>query len=63
MKIKTAFILLAIGFLTSCSLSEQKKATTNSNDKLDRTILPIQQPEHEPITELDARDATTFCEW
>jgi hypothetical protein len=29
-----------------------------SSSELDRTVLPIQAPAHDPITELDARDAT-----
>lgn len=30
---------------------------SNAQATLDRTVLPIQPPKHEPITELDARDA------
>jgi hypothetical protein len=39
---KIAIILLATGFLTSCNnSSSEEKVTTNSNYKVDRTILPI----------------------
>lgn len=30
---------------------------TSGADKLDRTVLPIPEPKHEPITEIDARQA------
>ncbi len=33
----------------------------STQDQLDRTTLPIQQPEHKPITVLDARDAAALA--
>ena len=59
MKTKIPIFILAVTFLMSCAnLSEEKKAETKSDGKLDRTILPIQPPASEPVTEMDARNVT-----
>jgi arylsulfatase A-like enzyme len=52
----TAFL---IGLLLSCSApTEKQQSTLSSDDGLDRTVLPIQPPKHEAVTELDARNVT-----
>ena len=38
--------------------SETTQPTPSANYKMDRTVLPIQGPTLEPITEMDARNAT-----
>ena len=59
---------VAFACLTACkkTTSEEQKtaagkteaAATRATSILDRTVLPIPAPKHEPITELDARKAT-----
>ena len=44
--------------LAGCSQSGQKPAPGAGADGLDRTVLPINEPESSAITELDARNAT-----
>ena len=45
----TAFL---IGLLLSCSAPKEKQQSTlSSDDGIDRTVLPIQPPKHEAITE------------
>ncbi|MBW1764911.1 MAG: arylsulfatase, partial [Deltaproteobacteria bacterium] len=52
----TAFL---IGLLLSCSAPKEKQQSTlSSDDGIDRTVLPIQPPKHEAVTELDARNVT-----
>ena len=43
--------ILAIGLIASVTI------VASAQDKLDRTVLPIQAPKHKPITEVDARKA------
>jgi arylsulfatase len=53
------FIVLLAALLMSCNNSSDKNQSDSiSKDKLDRTILPIQPPKPEAITELDARNVT-----
>ena len=52
----TAFL---IGLLLSCSAPKEKQQSTlSSDDGIDRTVLPIQPPKHEAVTEIDARNVT-----
>ena len=47
-------------FLLACahpSIAASKKASGPGEGRLDRTVLPIPEPEYGPITELDARKA------
>ncbi len=56
---KQITIVLAIILLQfSCNNQIEKGSTSNQASGIDRTILPIVPPEREPITELDARNAT-----
>ncbi len=49
---------LLLGILVSCNTStDQPESTTSGEYKMDRTVLPIQPPEHTPVTIMDARDA------
>src|SRR4051812_38865438 len=43
--------------LTRCGTTEQAMSTTP--DSIDRTVLPISEPKHEPITDVDARKPKT----
>jgi arylsulfatase len=53
---KRIMLIALVGALAACSVvTHQPKADA---DALDRTVLPIQEPSYEPITELDARNAT-----
>ena len=60
MRIQLSFILIALCFLVACS--DQKTGntcygkTTTSGD-LDRTVLPIKEPNYPEDTTLDARNA------
>ncbi|MDX2430508.1 MAG: arylsulfatase [Bacteroides sp.] len=59
MNLKLTTAILLLGALISCTNNSEQKQTASSSDaKFDRTILPIQPPEYEAITELDARNAT-----
>lgn len=59
MKFKILTSICLLGILFSCdSPSENTQANLSSDYQMDRTVLPIQPPVHEPITELDARNAT-----
>jgi arylsulfatase len=54
-------VLLALVFwvMASCNgPTAKEKTSANSSTGIDRTVLPIQPPEYEMITELDARNAT-----
>jgi len=55
MKTKIPILLLALGILVGCNTLF---AQSSDENKMDRTILPIQAPEIPKYTELDARDAT-----
>jgi len=61
MKFKILSMLFFICLICSCNSASQDDKTTSSNtttsaNSIDRTVLPIQPPENEPITEMDARD-------
>ena len=57
-----AKILAAVffsGWMLSCnSPAKKEEPTAPSSTGIDRTVLPIQPPEYETITEMDARNAT-----
>ena len=54
-----SLIVAASLSIAACTqTSEQSESKPVSTDGLDRTVLPIQEPEYEAITELDARNAT-----
>jgi len=64
MKTKTLITVLTVTVLLGCS-NEPATTTTVKGESnsaaaytMDRTVLPIQPPNYEPITEMDARDAT-----
>jgi arylsulfatase len=57
--LKQITIILAVTLLLfSCNNQTDKGLTSKQASGIDRTILPIVPPEREPITELDARNAT-----
>jgi len=57
MKTKIAMLLLSLGMIMSCNTPGEKSENKASGEyKMDRTILPIQPPQHEPVTTMDARD-------
>jgi len=61
MKFNILSMLFFICLICSCNSASQDDKTTSSNTtssakSIDRTVLPIQPPENEPITEMDARD-------
>jgi arylsulfatase len=59
MTVKFIAALILIGVLSSCNNSTEDNQTSLSSDyEMDRTILPIQPPKSEPITEMDARNVT-----
>ena len=51
-------VAAALSIAACTQTSEQSGSKPVSTDGLDRTVLPIQEPEYEAITELDARNAT-----
>ncbi len=60
MNFKFLATLILIGLLYgSNSLAQDKRPVSSSNSEMDRTILPIQPPKHDAITELDARNVKT----
>ena len=60
MNLKFLATLILIGLIYSCSTSEQDKQTDSSSDtQMDRSILPIQPPKRDALTELDARNVKT----
>ena len=56
MKPKISILLLSLGIMLSCSTPGARETSSTGEYKLDRTILPIQPPAHEPVTIMDARD-------
>jgi len=64
MKTKILITALTVTVLLGCgnepATTTKAKAQTDSAAEyvMDRTVLPIQPPKHEPITEMDARRAT-----
>ncbi len=64
MKFNFLSVLFFICLICSCNSASQDDKTTSSNttssaNSIDRTVLPIQAPENEPITTMDARDVET----
>ena len=64
MKFNILSMLFFICLICSCNSASQDDKTTSSNttssaNSIDRTVLPIQAPENEPITTMDARDVET----
>ncbi len=62
LKMKRVYFLLMLAFFSqSCQQPEKNEGaeTTISTtaDGLDRTVLPIKEPDYPPVTELDARNA------
>jgi arylsulfatase len=59
MSLKFLAPLILFGVLCGCKTStENNQSSTSSDYEIDRTILPIQPPKHEAITEMDARNVT-----
>lgn len=56
MRTKNLILLLSLAILASCHTSTDKLSKSSGEYKMDRTILPIQPPSHEPVTEMDARN-------
>jgi len=60
MNLKFLATLILIGLIYGCSTSAQDKQTDSSSDtQMDRSILPIQPPKRDALTELDARNVKT----
>jgi arylsulfatase len=59
MKTKISVFILVVGVLTACNApTDITKNASPGVYKIDRSVLPIQPPPHEPVTVMDARDAT-----
>ena len=58
-------LLLGIAAVTlGCNQQKTKTASNNTaSDKLDRTVLPIQEPQRQTYKELDARNAKAPARW
>ena len=57
MKTKFLISLITLGVLISCNSPKEGEAVaTNSDYKMDRTILPIHPPKSKVVTEMDARN-------
>lgn len=58
MRSKVLIFLVLFGVILSCSSPDDKqKELTSGEDHINRTVLPIQPPPHDPVTIMDARDA------
>ena len=58
MKLNILPLLIILGVIMGCnSPNSQTKSLATNEYQMDRTVLPIQPPPHEPVTILDARDA------
>jgi arylsulfatase len=59
-KISPYLSLIAFSILFGCQQSSPSENSRESESKkgIDRTILPIHEPDYAPITEMDARNAT-----
>lgn len=58
MKSRILILLVLFGVILSCSSPDDKqKKLTSGEDQINRTVLPIQPPPHDPVTIMDARDA------
>ena len=59
MNFKTVFLLICtLTLLLGCQQRDNSGDQNISDSELDRSILPIQPPKSEPITEMDARNVT-----
>jgi len=57
MKTNIPIFILSLGIMMSCnSPQDQSENRSTGAYSMDRTILPIQPPEPESITEMDARN-------
>ena len=57
MKTNLSILLLSLGIMMSCNTpQDNSKSKLAGTYEMDRTILPIQPPSHEPVTEMDARN-------
>ena len=57
-KSKVLPLLIILGVIMGCnSPNSQTKSLATNEYQMDRTVLPIQPPPHEPVRILDARDA------
>ena len=55
---KILSFLLLTGVIISCnSPADKQEKLTSGEGQIDRTVLPIQPPPHDPVTIMDARDA------
>jgi arylsulfatase A-like enzyme len=66
MKLRLIAIFMFVGLLYGCNSQPQEEqpvsssseqTTSSSENQMDRTILPIQPPKYDAITEMDARNA------
>ena len=58
MKLNILPLLIILGVIMGCnSPNSQTKSLATNEYQMDRTVLPIQPPPHEPVRILDARDA------
>ncbi len=58
---KKLFTFLFLGMILLCCNQKntvQKTSSGTTNETIDRTVLPVKEPQHPAITELDARKAT-----
>jgi len=56
MKTKNLILLILLGTILSCNTSQDQSKTISGTYEMDRTILPIQPPPTNPVTEMDARN-------
>lgn len=54
---KSVILIAALVLIMSCQPGNEVAELTISDGNIDRTILPIEPPTYDPITELDARNA------
>lgn len=59
MNFKILAILALVGLLYGCNLQAEEKQTVTASEVIDRSVLPIQPPKRDPITEMDARNVET----
>jgi arylsulfatase len=58
MKSKILPLLIILGVILSCNQpGNQSKSLASNEYQMDRTVLPIQPPPHEPVTVMNARNA------
>ncbi|MGA9238150.1 sulfatase-like hydrolase/transferase, partial [Robiginitalea sp.] len=55
---KNLILFILFGVIMSCGLpTDQAETATTDDYQMDRSVLPIQPPPHQPVTIMDARDA------